>query len=223
MEVKASITIYLYFANILWIFVFPFPSSTMIFGFVFKLMFSQNGGERCSSGVLMRRAFHKPCALTPCAHSGAGGVASLATSLGPPAGVTAIHINFRMKQTSLWKTNFRAGSLNYIFNTRVSIISNSKSLENQIQNVQLARFSVHFWFSEFMFSLRGSYFFLWNLLVLSPWYNTGLHILLLSIFWDMFLLPPSPFHPLGGLISFFPSLQRKIPIAVRMQVFRHFH
>ena len=85
---------------------FPFPILNMTFGFVSKLMFSQNGGERCSSGVLMRRAFHKPCALTPCAHSGAGGVASLATSLGPPAGVTAKHINFRIKQTSLWNINF---------------------------------------------------------------------------------------------------------------------
>ena len=122
MEVKASITIGLSFENTC----FSFPYLTMFFGFVFKLMFSQNGGERCSSGVLMRRAFHKPCALTPCAHSGAGGVASLATSLGPPAGVTAKHINFAIKQTSLWKTDFWAGSLNYIFNTRVSIYSVSK-------------------------------------------------------------------------------------------------
>ena len=49
-----------------------------------------------------------------------------------------------------------------------------------------------------------------NFFVLSPWYNTGLHISLLSNFWDMFLLPFCPFHPLGGLISFFPLLQRNI-------------
>ena len=92
----------------------------------------------------MRKAFHKPCALTPCAHSGAGGVAFLATSLGPPAGVTAKLTNFRIKQTGLWKINFRAGSLNYMFNTRVSMFSDSKFSENQFRNFQLARFFAPF-------------------------------------------------------------------------------
>ena len=206
MEVKASITICLSFENTC----FSFPYLTMIFGFVFKLMFSQNGGERCSSGVLMRRAFHKPCALTPCAHSGAGGVAFLATSLGPPAGVTAKQINFQIKQTSLWKIHFRARSLKYIFNTRVRIFFILNVSENQFQNFQLARFFAHFWFSDFMFSLRGFYFsslkfisFI-SLVQYRASYTSSFYIA-----WDMFLLPPSPFHPLGGLTSFFPSLQRK--------------
>ena len=143
MEVKASLqSIYLSFGNIC----FSFFFFEYDFGFLFKLMSSQYGGERCSSGVLMRRAFHKPCALTPCAHSGAGGVASLATSLGPPAGVTAKHINFQIKQTSLWKIDFRAMSLIFIFNTRVPIFFISNVSENQFQNVQLARFFPHFCF-----------------------------------------------------------------------------
>ena len=113
---------------------------------------SQYGGERCSSGVLMRKAFHKPCALTPCAHSGAGGVAFMATSLGPPAGVTAKHISFQIKQTSLWKIHFRAMSLNFIFNARVPIFFMSNVSENQFQNFQLARCFALFCFSDFIFS-----------------------------------------------------------------------